>query len=258
MTIQKPGFEDLRGKRVLVTGASSGIGAAVAEAFGACGARVALHYNRNAKGAEAAVAATKAAGGEAHLLQADLTDPASHQRLAQQAIDKLGGLDILINNAGDLVGRRTLDTVDDDFFMQLFNLNVRSVVGLSHCCLPALLKGDAPCIIMTTSVAVRTGGAQGSFIYAATKGAVESLTIGLAKELGPRGIRVTAVAPSMILTPLHDGVTPPETLERVRGMVPLGRLGTAEDCVGAYLFLASPSLASYVSGITIGVTGARV
>lgn len=257
--MQKPGFDDLRGKRVLVTGASSGIGAAVAAGFGACGAKVALHYNRNAKGAEEALAATKSAGGgDAILLQADLTDPASHGKLADAAVDKLGGLDILINNAGDLVGRRTLDTVDDDFFMHLFNLNVRSVVGLSHHCLPALLKGNSPCIIMTTSVAVRTGGAQGSFIYASTKGAVESLTIGLAKELAPRGIRVNAVAPSMILTPIHDGVTSPETLERVRGMVPMGRLGSAADCVGAYLFLASPSLASYISGITIGVTGARV
>ncbi|MEJ8571519.1 SDR family NAD(P)-dependent oxidoreductase [Microbaculum marinum] len=251
-------FDDLRGRKVLVTGASSGIGAAVAAAFGACGAEVGIHYFSNEAGARSVAAEIEADGGKAHVFQADLTKPDQHGRLADEALGALGGLDILINNAGEIIERRAFADMDDAFYSGLFDLNVRSVVGLTGKLLPALSDSDAASIITTTSFAVHTGGAQGTSLYAATKGALYSFTIGLAKELGPRGIRVNAVAPSIILTPLHDGITSQETLDRISGLVPLGRLGTTEDCIGAFLYLASPRLAGYVSGITIDITGARV
>lgn len=251
-------FDDLQGKRVLVTGASSGIGAAVAAAFGACGARVGVHYFENEAGARGVAAEIEADGGQAVVLQADLADPDNHGRLADAAVDALGGVDILINNAGEIFERRSIRDIDDAFYMKLFDLNVRAVVGLTGKLLPALTAADGASVITTTSFAVHTGGAQGTSLYAATKGALYSMTIGLAKELGPSGIRVNAVAPSMIVTPLHDGVTSAETLERVRGLVPLGRLGMPDDCIGAFLFLASERLAGYISGITIDITGARV
>jgi len=255
---QRPSFNDLRNQRVLITGASTGIGAAVAVGFGACGAHVGVHYHRNAEAAKTVAAEIEASGGRATLLQADLADPASHAILAQQAVKGLGGIDVLINNAGQIFERRAIEKIDDAYYLRLFDLNVRAVVGLTNQSLPALAESGHGAIITTTSIAARTGGAQGTSLYAATKGALESLTIGLAKELGPKGIRVNAVAPSMIVTPLHDGITSPETLERVRAQVPLGRLGEPEDCVGAFLFLASSRLAGYVSGITIGITGGRV
>lgn len=256
--VWRANFDDLQGKRVLVTGASSGIGAAVAAAFGACGAKVGVHYFQNESGANGVAAEIRSDGSEAVVLQADLSNPDSHGRLADAAVDALGGLDILINNAGEIFERRAFADMDDGFYMRLFDLNVRAVVGLTGKLLPALSESGAGSVITTTSFAVHTGGAQGTSLYAATKGALYSLTIGMAKELGPRGIRVNAVAPSMILTPIHDGVTSPETLDRVKGLVPLGRLGEAEDCIGAFLYLASPRLAGYVSGITINITGARV
>ena len=253
-----PNFDDLRNARVLVTGASSGIGAAVALGFASCGAQVGVHYNENQAGAEAVVQKIAKTSGSGVVLQVDLADPSNHKRLADEAVQALGGLDILINNAGTIFSRKPIWEFDDNFYCQLFDLNVRSVMGLTKAVLPALEKSNMGNIITTTSVAVRTGGAQGTSIYAATKGALNSMTIGLAKELGPRGIRVNAVGPSLILTPLHDGRTDAATLEKIRVQVPLGRLGEADDCVGAYLFLASPGLAGYVSGITIEITGGRV
>lgn len=253
-----PSFADLKGRRVLITGASLGIGAAVAKGFGACGATVGVHYNRSEEAAREVAEDIAASGGQAEMLQADLSDPASHARLCAAATSALGGVDILVNNAGAMVERRAFEDVDDSLYTRLFDLNVRHVVGLTTGLLPALASAPGGGVVInTTSVAVRTGGAQGSMIYAATKGALHSMSIGMARELAPKGIRVNCVAPSIIMTPFHEGITGPETMEKVKGQVPLGRLGEAQDCVGAYLYLASNTLAGYVSGAVIEITGAR-
>jgi 3-oxoacyl-[acyl-carrier protein] reductase len=252
-----PGFEDLRGRKVLITGASLGIGAAVARGFGDCGAHVGVHYNRSEAAAKQVAADIEAAGGKAVLLQADLGDPSTLEAFAAEAENALGGIDILINNAGAIFQRRPFEDADDEFYCSLFDLNVRQVVGVTRRLLPALTASDGGVIINTTSIAVKTGGAQGSMVYAATKAALNTMSVGLSKELGPKGIRVNCVAPGVIETPFHEGTSDASTMERARLQTPLGRLGQAEDCVGAYLFLASNRLAGYITGTVIDVTGGR-
>ncbi len=253
----KPGFDDLAGRRVVVTGGSSGIGAAVALAFGTCGARVGVHYHRGEAAARAVADSIVAAGGSAVCLKADFGDPASYAPFATGALERLGGVDVLINNAGGVLNRRAFAETDEELYSRVFNLNVRTAVGLTRAFLPALRAAGDGVVINTSSLAARTGGGPGTVLYAATKGAINSLTIGLAKELGPDGIRVNTVSPGVILTPLHDS-THVDVLERVRLQVPLRRLGTVEDCVGAFLFLASTRLAGYINGANIEVGGGRV
>ena len=121
-------LDDLRGKAVLVTGASSGIGAAIARGFGTCGARVAVHYNRGEAAAEAVAAAVRAAGGEALTVQGDVTRKADLERIVARTVAAFGRLDVLVNNAGDVIGRKRLDEADDDFIDRVIDLNARSVV----------------------------------------------------------------------------------------------------------------------------------
>lgn len=253
-----PSFDDLRGRRVLITGASSGIGAAVATAFGHCGARVGVHYNRSEDQARQVVADVQRNGGAAVPLQADLSEQGSGRDLVAQAQQHLGGIDVIVNNAATMVERRPFETIDDDFYSALFDLNVRAAVAVIQAAIPALTKSEGGGVVInTTSLAARTGGGPGTALYAATKGALMSLTIGLARELGPAGIRVNAVSPGVILTRLHERSTSREILERERSQIPLLRHGTVNDCIGAFLFLSSNRLAGFINGVVIEVGGGR-
>lgn len=249
---------DLKGKVVLVTGASTGIGAAVARAFGANGARVIVHYHASEAAARDVVAAVKDAGGDAVALRADAHVPAELVKLVDDSAAHFGGLDVLINNAGDLVGRRLVIDSDDALLQQLFELNMRSVVVASRAAIPHLRRRGRGSIINTTSIAARHGGGPGSVLYASSKGFVSTFTRGLAKELAPEGIRVNAVAPGVITTPLQERHTTAAQMEAFRAAVPLGRLGVADECAGAYLYLASDELASYVTGQVLEVNGGQL
>ena len=248
---------DLKCKVVLVTGASTGIGAAVARAFGANGARVVVHYHASEAAARDVVAAVKGAGGDAVALRADARAPAELAKLVDDSAAHFGGLDVLINNAGDLVGRRSI-TDGDDALLQLFELNMRSVVVASRAAIPHLRRRGGGSIINTTSISARNGGGPGSVLYSASKGFVSTFTRGLAKELAPDGIRVNAVAPGVITTPLQARHTTPAQLEAFRATMPMGRLGVADECAGAYLYLASEALASYVTGQVLEVNGGQL
>jgi len=250
------GFDDLAGRRVLVTGASSGIGAAVATAFAACGVTVAVHYRSGRVRAEAVRDAILGDGGKAVLVGGDLGRPEERDRVAAEAVAALGGLDILVNNAGDLIERRGLEASDDAFYDAIFDLNLRAVVGLTRVLIPVLAYGNGV-VINTGSRAAQTGGGKGALLYAASKGALNTLTTGLARELGPRGIRVNTVAPGMIATPLHSGTTDSAAMDAIARETPLGRVGVPQDCVGAFLYLASERLAGFVTGATILVSGGR-
>lgn len=249
---------DLKGKAILITGASSGIGAAVARALGAQGARVGVHYNQGRERAEKLVAEIKKAGGEAAAFAADVTKSPAVEKLIVDFVARFGRLDVLINNAGDLVSRTPLVDATDELYDKVMDLNARSVVTASRAAIKQFRKqGGGGAIINSSSVAARHGGRPGSLLYAASKAVVQNLTRGMAKEYAGENIRVNAVAPGVILTPFHERHSTPQGLAKIPAEIPLGRLGTAEECVGAYLFLASNAMSGYVTGQTIDVNGGQ-
>lgn len=248
---------DLADRAVLVTGASTGIGAAVAKAFAAQRARVAIHYNESAAAAEALLDSIRQAGGEAVLVQGDMSRPGESERVVEAAAAKLGGLDGLINNAGGMLGRLPTAEMDDAHYARVMDLNARSVLAATRTAVP-FLKQRGGFVINTTSIAARNGGGNGAILYAAAKGFVSTITRGHAKEFVGDGIRVNAVAPGIVATPFHDRYTSPEMLDAQRQSVPMGRVGTPEECVGAYLFLASPLLSGYITGQIIEVNGGQL
>jgi 3-oxoacyl-[acyl-carrier protein] reductase len=250
-------IDDLAGKLTLVTGASTGIGAAVATAFAKHGAVVALHYNSSKDAAEAVAAGIRKAGGAVHLIAGDMTAQGEPRRVVEAAAEALGGLDILINNAGSLIRRVPFLELQDDFIDEVLELNAKSVVAACQAAIPHIERRGGGAIINVGSVAGNVGGGPGAGIYGAAKGFVHNLTHHLAGDLAAKKIRVNAVAPGVIATPFHSA-TPPERMEAMRKSVPLGRLGVAEDCVGAFLFLASDAMSGYVTGQVIHVNGGQL
>ncbi|WP_219417946.1 SDR family NAD(P)-dependent oxidoreductase [Pseudonocardia nigra] len=249
---------DFRGQVVLVTGAGGGIGAAVAQGFGSCGAHVVVHYNSNAEGAEKVAGAVREAGGTASTAPADLTRPAAASDLVDAVVAEHGRLDVLVNNAGDMVLRVPVAEMSDEDYARVLDVNLTSAFATSRRAIPVMQRQGGGAIVNVTSVAARNGGGGRSVVYATAKGAVSTFTRGLAKELARDGIRVNAVAPGIITTPIHDRHTPPELLEQLVGGIPMGRAGTPDECVGAVLFLASPVLSGYVTGQVIEVNGGQL
>lgn len=247
-------LEDLVGTRALITGSSSGIGAAVAKALAQHGVTVAVHGHRNADGARQVAADIKAGGGRSVVVLGDVSRAAECRRIVEEAVHELGGLDILINNAGAIIQRVTNAEFDDALFTRVFDLNVRSVLAVTSAAHPHLKSAGGGSIINTGSVAGRMGGYDGSTVYASTKAAVHSITRNAAREFAADGIRVNTVAPGYVDTPIH-GATPQRTRELIASQIPMRRLGTAEECAGAYVFLASASMSGYVTGQIIDVNG---
>jgi len=249
---------DLSGKTCLIFGASSGIGAAVARRFGRLGVRQIVHYNANRAGAEEVVAGIRADGGEAELVQGDLADSETGPRLVSEAHERLGGLDILINNAGTMYGRTAISEATDEQYRQVIDLNIGGVFFASRRAAELMGKAGRGTIINTSSIAARSGGGGGAGLYGSAKAFVSTLTRVLAKELAPQGIRVNAVAPGVIATPFHERYSTVEQLEASARSIPLGRLGTSEDCVGAYEFLANDRMSGYITGQIIEVNGGQL
>ncbi len=250
-------LEDLKGKRALVTGSSTGIGAAVASELGRLGVAVAVHGNKNAAAAEKVAAAIRSAGGKAEVVTGDVSKSGEAQKIVEAAVSKLGGLDILINNAGAILERVTNAGFDEEMYEKVYALNVRSVLAVTKAAYPHLKAAGGGSIINTGSVAGRFGGFGGSSVYASAKAAVHSITRNAAREFAPDKIRVNVVAPGFILTPFHDS-TPQSVKDTAAAQIPLQRLGTAEDCVGAYVFLASDSMSGYITGQIIDVNGGQL
>lgn len=247
-----------QGKTVLITGASSGIGAAAALAFGKAGASVIVHYRSQHAQALAIAACIINAGGQAWTEQADVTDTQQVDAMIERIAKRSGRIDVLVNNAGGLIRRSLLTEVDDDFIDQVFQLNARSVITVSRKVIPLMIANQSGVILNVTTQAARTGGGPGISLYAASKGFVSTLTRAMAKELAPHHIRVNAVAPGVIETPFHDGHSSPDLLQAFAAAIPMGRLGTAEECAGAFLFLADPQASAYVTGQIIEVNGGQV
>jgi 3-oxoacyl-[acyl-carrier protein] reductase len=247
----------LTDRTALVTGASSGIGAATAEVLAERGARVALGYHRNRKGAEDTVARIRAAGGTAVAFQADVRVAADVTRLVAQAVDAVGPLDILVNNAGSLVERQKLAEVTEARWDDIYALNVRSVLLVSQAVVPSMLERRTGTIINVGSIAGHHGGGPGAGPYASAKAAVMAYTKSMARELAPQGIRVNGVAPGVIDTPFHEVFSTPEMLKTFVTAIPLGRIGTALECGTVIAFLASPA-ASFIVGEMIEINGGQL
>ncbi len=264
-------FFDFTGKVVLVTGASSGIGRATAELFGRLGASVALTYNKNRSGAEAAVEAissystTDAQGGTAGTavgtavaraiaLEVDVRDNTQITKMVRDVEESLGKVDILVNNAGSLVERlKTLDLTEERWD-EVMNLNTRSAFFAAQAVIPGMLEKGAGLIINVTSIAGRNGGALGSIHYSSAKSAVLTMTKGLAKEFAAQNIRINAVSPGVIDTPYHETFTTAEVMENLRKAIPMGREGRSSEVASVIAFLASDA-ASYLCGETIEING---
>jgi 3-oxoacyl-[acyl-carrier protein] reductase len=246
------------GKSVLVTGGSSGIGAAVAQAFGAAGARVAVHYAHNCEGAEAVASVIRQAGGQAITLAGDMLDRSVPDQLVAQTVKVFGGLDILINNAGDMFGRRPLEQASDEDFDRVVGLNSHAAFAICRACAPVMRRAGRGSMVNTISIAARTGGGEGVGLYGAAKAFASTMTRVFAREMAPHGVRVNGVAPGVILTDFHERNSTPEQLEGARRGIPMGRLGTSDECVGAYLFLADDLLSGYITGQIIEVNGGQL
>lgn len=253
---------DLAGRAVLITGASTGIGAALARAFAAQGALVGLHYNSSQAQAEAVAADIEAAQGRVRLIRADVSKGAEARRMVEDAVAALGRLDGIINNAGGMVRRVPYAEATENDYDEIMDLNARSVLVASQAAIPHIKAAAAETgtgfIINTTSIAARNGASGGAGLYGSSKAFVHNVTRGMAKELIPFGIRVNAVAPGVITTPFHERYSTQAQLDAMLATVPAGRLGTPEDCVGAFLFLASKALSGYVVGQVIEVNGGQL
>jgi 3-oxoacyl-[acyl-carrier protein] reductase len=248
-------LSDLVGKVCLITGSSRGIGAATARGLGAAGMRIAVHARTGRREAEQVREDIIAASGKAVVLFGDVAAPGTVERLIAETVATFGRIDVLINNAGDLIERRPLAETSDELFDRIVALNVHSVFAACRAAVRQFRKqGDGGVIINLSSIAARTGGGGGSALYAASKAFVATMSRALAREVAAEGIRVNCVSPGVLATPMQDRTTPPDMLESVRRQIPLGRVGGADECVGTFAWLAS-SASAYVTGQVIEVNG---
>jgi 3-oxoacyl-[acyl-carrier protein] reductase len=250
-------YLDLTGKVALVTGGSSGIGAATATLFAELGARVAICYHKNKEGAEKTRTAIAAAGGEALTIHADVRRGMEIRSLIDATLSAFGPVDILVNNAGSLVARLPLNKITEEGWDEVLNLNLKSAVLCTQLVAPAMIERRSGAIVNIVSIAGRNGGGPGAGAYAAAKAGLIAFTKSSARELAPHGIRVNAVSPGTIATPFHEVFSTPEMIANTVKTIPIGRVGTSMECAKAIAFVASDA-ASYLVGETIEVNGGQL
>ena len=244
---------------LIVTGGSRGIGAATAKLGAARGYHVAVNYNRSPDQAEALVREIEEAGGRAIAIQADVSREADVVRLFETVDRTLGRVTALFNNAGVVHRMKPISEFSAEELGEMWRINITSQFLCAREAAKRMstrLGGQGGAIVNMSSAAARLGGANGSLAYAASKGAIDTFTTGLALELGPQGIRVTAVRPGLIETSIHDDMGDPDRLAKLRPTVPLGRTGKVEEVAEAVLWLLSPQ-ASYVTNTIIDIGGGR-
>jgi 3-oxoacyl-[acyl-carrier protein] reductase len=250
-------YLDLTGKVALVTGASSGIGAATAILLAELGARVAIGYHGNPEGAEQVRSKIVGARGTAIAIRADVTRAEEIGSLAGAVATQFGPIDILINNAGSLMQRMRILEVKEETWDEIQDLNLKSAVLCSQAVAPSMIERKRGAIVNVSSIAGRNGGGPGASAYASAKGGLISFTKALAKELAPYGVRVNAVSPGVIDTPFHERFSTPDMMRSFVTVIPLGRVGTPMECANVIAFLASDA-ASYVVWETIEVNGGQL
>ncbi|MCT8161747.1 SDR family NAD(P)-dependent oxidoreductase [Pseudoruegeria sp. SHC-113] len=240
----------LAGKTAIVTGGGRDIGSACAKALAAEGANVAINYFASSKGADETVAAIEAAGGKAIAVQGDLTKPEGVQALVDATVAAFGSVDVLVNNSGGLIERKTIAEMPLAHWNAVMDLNLTSTFLMINACLPHMSEGA---IVNIASQAGRDGGGPGAVAYATSKGAVMTMTRGLAKELGPK-IRVNAICPGMIDTDFHNIFTKDEVRRNVEAAAPVKRQGLPVDIANLVTFLATDSSA-FMTGTNVDING---
>ncbi len=248
---------DIVGKVCLVTGASRGIGAAAARGLGAAGASVAVHCRSGRAEALLVAADVERGGGKAVVVEGDIAEPGTVDRLIAETVTRFGRLDILINNAGDQISRVDIADTPDELFDRHVAVNIRPVFAACRAAVRQFRRqeGKRGNIINVSSIAARTGGGGGSYIYAGAKGFISTFSRALAKELARDGIRVNVVSPGVIATDMQNRVTSPEQLGATALQIPMQYIGAPDDCTGAFLYLCSDRLSGYVTGQVIEVNG---
>ena len=238
------------GYRVIITGSSRGIGYQTARELNRLGADIVVHGTAISDDLDFSDGT-----GKVHRLSGDFSKTGTAKQVIADGIEALGGLDCLINNAGTMMGRNPIADMTSELYQKIHELNASSLVEACVTAIPALRESAHASIINTTSISARTGGSPGSSIYSSAKAFVSTFTRSIAKELAPDGIRANAVSPGTIMTDFHRRYSTPEKLEASAKAIPLGRLGTSEDCAATYLFLAHAQLSGYITGQVIEVNG---
>lgn len=243
----------VKGKTAIVTGGARDIGRQASLKLAAAGARVCINYHGNKEAAEETLKLIKDAGGEAILAQGDMTKAADVKKIVDACTAAYGNtIHILVNIAGGLMGRKVLAELDEAFWDAVINVNLKSAYLVTREVVPHMTEGGA--IINFTSQAARDGGGFGALAYATAKGGVLTMTRGLAKELGPKGIRVNCVSPGMINTTFHNTFTKPEVRTNVAAATPLRREGEASEVGDLVLYLASDA-SSFINGESVEING---
>ena len=242
-------------KNILITAGAQGIGEAITRHFIDSGAHVAIHYFSSADTANELKAYAISNGVKAVTISGDLTKEDDANALVEKTVEALGGLDILINNAGSLVARKLLNELEADFWHKVMDINMTSMQYVTRAAAPYLAKNKNSSIINLASLAGRKGGHPGSLVYATSKGAILTYTRALSTELGPEGIRVNAVAPGLILgTSFHNTHTTKESADATIAGIPIERAGNADDVARAVLYLAS-EYDGFITGATLDING---
>ena len=241
----------LTGKTIVITGAGRGIGLDVATLMANCGAKIIAHSGRQGT-------AKNLAGISDSVLEADFTDPKSVNAFIEFVKAETSVIDVLVNNAGTMLGRFDADKITVEQYQQLVSLNQTSVVQITSALIPWLRKSPNASIINTVSISATTGGSAGSSIYSATKAFVSTYTKALARELAPDNTRANAVSPGTIATDFHKRYSSEEKLALTRRSIPLQRLGAPEDCSPTYVFLSSERLSGYITGQIVEINGGQL
>lgn len=245
----------LVGKNVLITAGAQGIGESISRHFIDSGAHVAIHYFSSADTANELIDYANSKGQKAVAISGDLTKEVDANAMVEKTIEELGGLDILINNAGSLVARKMLNEMETEFWNKVMDINLTSMMFVTRAASPHLAKNDNSSIVNLASLAGRKGGHPGSLAYSTSKGAILTLTRALSSELGPQGTRVNAVAPGLILgTSFHNTHTTKESADKTTAGIPIKRSGNAADVARAVLYLAS-EYDGFITGATLDING---
>ena len=247
--------QKLTNKNVLITAGAQGIGASITRHFIDSGANVAIHYYSSEATANELMEYALEKGQKAVIVQGDLTKEAAANTLVEKTIAAFGGLDILINNTGSLLARKMLNEITTEFWKQVMDINLTSMLFVTSAASPYLIKNENSSIVNLSSLAGRKGGHPGSLAYATSKGAILTFTRALSAELGPQGVRVNAVAPGLILgTSFHNTHTTKESAAATVAGIPIQRAGNAADVARAVLYLAS-EYDGFITGATLDING---